>query len=143
MKLGITGTRQGLTDTQRGHAVNIARTHTFTEVHHGDCVGVDEQVAMIIKRFQPNCSIISHPPTNPMHRAFTPCSQLHSPRSYLQRNKDIVEESDVLIAFPKESGEVIRSGTWATIRHARAKGIPVLVVYPNDKILDTGVLIDM
>ena len=142
MKLGITGTRNGLTDIQHRHVVNIARNYKFIEVHHGDCMGVDDQVTRIIKRFQPDCNIVTHPPTNSKYRAYTPCNQLHSPRPYLIRNEDIVEESDILIAFPKEHSEVIRSGTWATIRHARAKGIPVIVVYPNAKVLDIKELIN-
>jgi hypothetical protein len=53
--------------------------------------------------------------------------------NYLARNDKLVELADRLIAFPKTSKEVLRSGTWATIRRARKKGIPV-DIYPLDVV---------
>lgn len=47
------------------------------------------------------------------------------PGGHLKRDDRIVYHSDVLVAFPKTRNEVMRSGTWATIRRARKKGIPV------------------
>jgi len=48
---------------------------------------------------------------------------------YMKRNDRIVYHSDVLLAFPRKGTEELRSGTWATIRRGRNKGIPVWV-YP-------------
>lgn len=39
--------------------------------------------------------------------------------SYMARNVRIVADCDVLLAFPYDSGEELRSGTWATVRRAR------------------------
>ena len=42
------------------------------------------------------------------------------PKPYLKRNEDIVNKCDVLIACPIDKNkEILRSGTWATIRKAR------------------------
>lgn len=44
---------------------------------------------------------------------------------YMSRNDVLVTYGDVLLAFPRTSREVNRSGTWATIRRARATGLEV------------------
>jgi hypothetical protein len=46
----------------------------------------------------------------------------------LDRNRAIVAAVDVLVAAPLEDREVQRSGTWATVRSARRKGIPVVML---------------
>jgi predicted Rossmann fold nucleotide-binding protein DprA/Smf involved in DNA uptake len=48
----------------------------------------------------------------------------------LERNKDIVSESDFLIAAPDSKKERLRSGTWATVRHARKLGKRVMILEP-------------
>jgi hypothetical protein len=52
-------------------------------------------------------------------------------------NREIVDESDVLLACPPIAEEEIRSRTWATIRYARGEGKYVVVVYP-DGTVDAG-----
>lgn len=47
------------------------------------------------------------------------------PGGYMVRNDAIVAHSDVLLAFPQTCTEVLRSGTWATIRRARKAGVEV------------------
>lgn len=49
----------------------------------------------------------------------------------LVRNHDIVDSTELLIACPKEQVEVLRSGTWATIRYARKKEITVWLIDPE------------
>jgi len=53
------------------------------------------------------------------------------PKEPLARNRDIVNMSDILIAAPGEKAEVLRSGTWATIRYARKMSRKLLVIYPK------------
>lgn len=48
---------------------------------------------------------------------------------YMARNDRTIELADVLIAFPETPDEVLRSGTWATVRRAQRKGIP-FTIYP-------------
>jgi hypothetical protein len=47
------------------------------------------------------------------------------PGGYMPRNDRTVELADELHAFPETPVPVLRSGTWATIRRAERKGIPV------------------
>lgn len=44
---------------------------------------------------------------------------------YMARNDELVKQIETLDAFPKESEEQLRSGTWATVRRGWKKGIPV------------------
>jgi hypothetical protein len=49
---------------------------------------------------------------------------------------DIVVESELLIATPKEVKEQLRSGTWATVRRARKVGIPIILITPDGGTID-------
>ena len=53
------------------------------------------------------------------------------PRPYLARNRDIVDASDLMLACPAEQQEVLRSGTWATIRYALKRDKHLIVIHPN------------
>lgn len=55
------------------------------------------------------------------------------PGGYMARNDALVTYGDVLLAFPPTASEVLRSGTWATIRRARAAGLEVRY-FPLDKM---------
>lgn len=46
----------------------------------------------------------------------------------------IAETCDRLLAFPNESWEANRSGTWTTVRYARAAGKPVTLVLPDGTV---------
>jgi hypothetical protein len=52
-------------------------------------------------------------------------------KPYLVRNQDIVDISKVLIGAPSDFVEEQRSGTWATIRRARAAKLWTILVYPD------------
>ena len=83
-----------------------------------------------------NYKIVKHPPIVEYKRAF--CNRdtyknrnILPPKDYLVRNQDIVNSCDVLFATPKDDEEVLRSGTWATIRRGKKAGKKVIVVYTN------------
>lgn len=134
MKVGFTGTQTGLTDEQIELIVEVlAALEELTEMHHGDCIGADAQFYTIVRTLRPNAKIYSHPPTKDDKRAFTESDIVYNPKPYLDRNKDIVEDADVMIACPKEQQEILRSGTWATARHSRKTGVPLVIIYPDGK----------
>jgi hypothetical protein len=61
----------------------------------------------------------------------------HEPKVYAERNQDIVDASDVLLAapeFPEKDDKSKRSGTWQTVRKADAAGKLVLVVDASGKV---------
>lgn len=129
-KLGFTGTQLGLTEQQ----LYVIKTiiPMFTEFHHGDCIGADAQAAEIADKTGKH--IVCHPPINTSKRAYAPCHETREPLEYLARNREIVRETDNLLACPREYEEVLRSGTWATIRAARARNKFTIIVFPNGSV---------
>lgn len=96
------------------------------EFHHGDCVGADEQAHQLLKwmrtaRDTPRVRVILHPPDNPSKRANCRADEVRKALPYLERNKEIVDETQFLIATPKGTEEELRSGTWATMRDCLTK----------------------
>lgn len=128
---GFTGTSKGMTVSQK-RSVRKLLEHVDV-LHHGDCIGADSHCHKIAKEMI--ISIIIHPPEDNKARAF--CKGAHftyPPKPYLKRNHDIVDNSEFMIATPKEFQEVLRSGTWATIRYALKKNKRVYIVWPDGKV---------
>jgi hypothetical protein len=55
---------------------------------------------------------------------------LAAPMPPLARDLLIVKSCDRLLACPGTMTEIIRSGTWATVRMARKAGRPITIVLP-------------
>ena len=126
MKIGFTGTQRGMTPAQQYEVAHLLTAED--ELHHGDCVGADEQVhglALIL-----SIPIIRHLPWDEKKRAFCKGGKEVEPKPYLKRNRDIVDATDVLVAAPS-GPEVLRSGTWSTVRYALKQKKPVFVVMPD------------
>lgn len=49
--------------------------------------------------------------------------------TYMDRNEKMLDHGDMVVAFPYGEAEVLRSGTWATVRRAEKRGYPVHI-YP-------------
>lgn len=130
MIVGFTGTRRGMTDEQAHTVRQYLLAWRPEEVHHGDCVGADEQFHNMA---QGEARVVIHPPVEPAYRAHCDGHNtvIRPPRPYLDRNQDIVDASDALLATPKEHSEVLRSGTWATVRRAREAGLDLVIINPK------------
>lgn len=133
MILGFTGTQRGQTARQRATVRYLFGELNLRVLHHGDCIGSDAQADQDARRV--GAMIVLHPPEDPSKRAFCDYSLPHEardPKPYLVRNADIAREGrDGLIAAPKEYSEVLRSGTWSTIRRARKLGRRIWIVWPD------------
>lgn len=132
IRLGVTGTQRGLTDAQAAvaeAALDELRARGPVTLLHGDCVGVDAQLARLARRL--GCLVAAFPPSNPSRRAYVPSDITYPPAPYLARNRSIVAASAVMWAFPGEAVERLRSGTWATVRYARRAGRPLRIVGPD------------
>lgn len=132
MTSGFTGTQRGMTAAQAAVVRLLFSKLGVTELHHGDCIGADRHAHLIACEM--GIRVIIHPPSNDSKRAFCKGDETRPERDYLTRNRDIVIESDVIIATPKEEKEVLRSGTWSTIRRARKRGKPTVIVSPSGKL---------
>ena len=118
MILGVTGSRQG-GGFNRGQKF-FQFIGDVIELHHGDCVGWDEECFFICNHL--GIKTVAHPPDKDSLRAFTKSDVILPPKSYLDRNKDIVGAVDYLIAAPS-GPETRRSGTWSTVRYAKKVGV--------------------
>lgn len=128
MKVGFTGTQSGMTGEQKKEVNRLMLLLSPSEFHHGDCIGSDEEAHRIAYRL--SRPIYIHPPKISTKRAFTNGFISYPPKPYLERNHDIVDNVYILIACPKEK-EILRSGTWATIRYAILRKIKTIIIYPN------------
>lgn len=140
--VGFTGTRNGMTDQQKATVELILKNLPEGDpvFHHGDCVGADDEFDQIARRVRPDCVIHTHPPNKPELRAH--CSGRgpttnHIPKGYLERDRDIVDASELLIGAPYQQNEPLGrrvGGTWYTIRYARKNVKDHLIVKPDGKV---------
>lgn len=133
MKIGMTGNRDGISHEAKESLKVLLMSINPSEVHHGDCVGADEAFHNICEGL---IDIVIHPPTNSSNRAFCEnAKEIYETKSYLARNKDIVNNSELLIGLPSSDIEYLRSGTWSTIRFARTLKRPILIILPTGLVL--------
>lgn len=125
--VGFTGTRHGMTPEQIGTVDEL--TVWANEVHHGDCLGADFDMHRIA--YANGQQRVSHPPSDPRLRAYADAEVVLEPKPYHDRNRDIVDAADWLVATPAESTEQEKGGTWYTVRYARLRQKPVVIVWPD------------
>lgn len=134
MKIGFTGTQEGLTNQQ---VIQMRRTlveHEVLELHHGDCIGADlatHCLAEVLMQCGHQVRIVLHPPSDPKKRAFCPAHEIRPTFPYIVRNHNIVDAVEYMLAAPSTQEEIVRSGTWATIRYAKKQGVPLRIIYPD------------
>ncbi len=108
MRVGFTGSRNGLTADQRRRLFDtLSQLVPIIEAHHGDCVGADAE-------FHDWCvlhkvPVIIHPPEIETMRAFKTEGIILAPQPYLARNKAIVRACDMIVACPESVQETQRS----------------------------------
>ncbi len=132
-KVGFTGTQKGMTDIQKAMVTRFLVESKVAIGIHGGCIGADTQFDDIC--YNNHLTTIIYPSNISGKRGmchYTPfVMAVDKP---LNRNHIIVDKSDLLIAAPKETEEVIRSGTWATIRYSIKKHKKVYIIYPDGSI---------
>ena len=138
IKIGFTGTREEEYLTKE-RFIKLAyafkrlnEQYGDIEFHHGCCEGADLMAAFLFRESFPTYKIIEHPPTDMKYAKLAEGDsnvEKRFAKPYLERNKEIVNASDVMIAWPKDmETEELRSGTWATVRYAKKKDKVVIFV---------------
>jgi hypothetical protein len=132
-KIGFTGTRRGMSDAQLVGVEAMLKHMGATELHHGDCIGADvdaNALAVFLKMRK-----VVHPPIDQSHRGFADkTDETREPKTHFARNRDIVDETEALIATPWQAtrpAPKTGGGTWYTIEYAIKRGKPVYVVWPD------------
>lgn len=118
MNVGFTGSRRGMTEKQYSSLAALLRRLRPATFHHGDCVGADAEAHQLAAGLGAELHV--HPPVDPRLRAWCQADVLYPPAPYLTRDRQIVDAAQLLVACPA-GPEVVRSGTWATIRYARGR----------------------
>lgn len=128
--IGFTGTREGMTPRQKATVLRLfIENMPFTFVH-GDCVGADDNAHDLAIRV--GAPVVQRPCTLTSQRAFgAGAKKVYPPKPPLDRNREIVTGSDLMIATPKGFVEEQRGGTWYTIRYARQTETPLIIVWPD------------
>ncbi len=134
MIIGFTATRQGITAFQREHVRKLLEFHEPAHVVHGGAIGGDDACDLeaassgILRIIYPsNIKSQSQWPSEFKKRGV--CI-FHEPHEPLKRNKFIIDSCNLLIACPAQPYEVLRSGTWMTVRHAAKINLPTVLIYP-------------
>jgi hypothetical protein len=128
-KVGFTGTHNGASLAQLNVLAKklvSLKEEGFDEFHHGLCIGADEQAAKIAKTL--GYRIVAHPglaknPANLMYRSeWDGNDEVREAKPFIERDRDIVNETEAMLATPMTWEEQTRSGTWTTIRYAKKQG---------------------
>lgn len=141
MKVGITASREGMTTLQRdAFRRDILSLEAFRkpdcEFHHGGCVGGDTEASRIMKTEEPFSSVqvVCHPSYIASMTGRFFAHRIFPAKKPLDRNKDIVDSVSLLYVCPKSDYEELRSGTWATCRYARKRGVEIRIIWPDGNI---------
>jgi hypothetical protein len=130
MKIGITGTREGMTPYQCDEVRKVLLEHPASELHHGDCTGVDIEVAAIAREL--GYRIVCHPPRSPEQQGFFGGDEMRKPLGYLERDRNIVDETELLIVVPLQTEWQPKGGTWYTHDYAVKQDKPVIIIFPKE-----------
>lgn len=143
---GFTGTREGITGEQEDALAGLLSN--FAVLRHGSCVGADQKAHEIVYEgieAGRDLLIVIHPPTKkdylfrPKLRGLSARVASAVPKEYHERNRDIVDLSDFLLAtprkkVPKKKWKGQEGGTWYTINYAIKVGKPVAIIWPDGTI---------
>ncbi len=139
-QVGMTGTRDGITDDQRMVAYDFLLMNQRRvvqdlgkgcDLHHGDCIGADAQVTVMCQHL--GYGLSCHPPKNKRMRAYIEADRMYLEKGYLTRNRDIVNDSEILFGFPRTM-HPDKGGTWYAINYATKVDKPVVIIYPDGSI---------
>jgi hypothetical protein len=140
-EFGFTGTHRGQTKAQLASLKRLLQSYRalstgIPNFRHGLCVGADDQAAALAGGL--GFFVIAFPgfppkdPTDLSNRGiFAKNDLVMEAEPFVVRDYKIVDASDVMIATPAQKMEILRSGTWTTVRYAKKQGKPVIIIYPD------------
>lgn len=139
MIIGFTGTRYGMNKFQLEQFQDVVGSipdKVIEYVVHGGCVGADANFhgLCLIRGFnihvRPGHS--AHDKSDNQSFAYEDgATIIHPSKTYFDRNRDIVDECDLLIAAPPCNTNPGRGGTWYTTAYAQKQGKRVEILFRN------------
>lgn len=143
MNIGFTGTRHSLTQ-QQAFALNNVLLELWvnpdTEFHHGACKGADSWAGT--EAWGLNYHVVSHPGKSAhggdnewlCDIALEHSCEVRETKAHFARNRDIVDQTDLLIAcqgYMEPITQATKGGTAYTVNYARKCGKPVWIIKPD------------
>ncbi len=130
MKLGFTGTRNGLTLPQKEALASLLLAMMPASLSAGVCQGSDDSAMTMAHML--GIRVICHPPIDDRLRAYNAFADETLPaKTHFARNRDIVNTTDRLLATPPCKPLPDKGGTAYTVGVARKVGKPVLIIWPD------------
>jgi hypothetical protein len=145
MIVGFAGTRFMVTEAQFTALLEVIfdldAQQPITQFLNGFARGADRIATSLVLQFT-RAMVVAYPGDAAQQDAADEQAQLapgrvsiHPVLPYLKRNKLIATRCAQLIAVPASAIEERRSGTWATVRYARAAGPPRTIILPDGSLL--------
>lgn len=141
MDIGITATRNGLTERQKVSLGILLVSHYVgaknKRFRHGSCRGGDAQAARLVRKlFGKDVEIYCHPgpKDDPNQEDSGVDNVVHDPTTHFARNRNIVDGVSLMFACPYEDKEQAKGGTWYTVSYSRKAGVPVVIIWPDGSI---------
>lgn len=145
MIVAVTGTRFGMTEQQTQVVRRILWSLKPKEFQHGDCVGVDDQVATLVRETLPDCWIVARPGPRSEWSASNACFNLRHPEEgHFARNRKLVAACDLLLVCPRDMELGQQGGTAYTCNYAKHKNKAYIIIWPDGSVLmeDRGMKLD-
>lgn len=133
MALSIGFTGREMSRQQDRWAQNlVAQLPPGSMIHHGGCVGADEDFHCIAR--SAGHFVTVHPPAIPTLRMpHDPNAVWLDDKPDFDRDRDIVDAVEWLIATP-DGPPRAGSRTWYTVDYSLERGVPVSICYPNGRV---------
>lgn len=136
--IGITGTRNGMTQNQKEVFIDVLEHVIFLypeieQFHHGQCIGVDVEAAVICEDYF-DLRIVSHPPIKNNLIGICTNHIVKPAAGYFERNRDIVLDSDLMFVIPFTEEKQDKGGTWYTFNYSLKLNKPTILILPSGKI---------
>lgn len=136
MKLAFTGTQADMTINQYRFVDQWLYRYKaeLSLIEHGGCIGADTSFHTLCCEHGLAKLIEVWPSDIAGKQGKLSCPgsfKLHNPLPPLFRNQLMVRTCNTLLATPREIEEVLRSGTWATIRYARKLCKAIIIIQPD------------
>lgn len=134
--IGFTGTAAGMTPAQAARVEGLLRAAGGGVFRHGMCKGSDAEASLIAHRL--GYRVVGYPGhgADGVARREGYADEVRAAKPFLDRDSDIADDCMVLIATPRGDREVMRSGTWATVRRAEKLRRGLLIAAPSGVVVN-------
>jgi len=134
MKVGFTGSREGMSDSQKKRVKELLEENventpiSLNQFHYGDYIGADDEAHLMAKelKYDTHC----HGPKSFDNRKLN-----HGDINYKETECNfllLVKYTNLLIATPNSiESENEKSGVWCTVRNAKSLNKKIHIIYPD------------